>query len=298
MRKLFLLLLTAMTCIMTGCAAREYDLPERVSFYREGEILLIGSDELIAGCLMSGMPSADEEALKAAACVMSTRMLYLLRHRELRSFNGADISADDLPLAYMTDMEACEEYGASYDLYRERAQRAAEYGLSHVMTCGGEVISPELCLLSAGRTDADRPNHRAVPLSCDKEHAEYLSSSEFSPDEVRRRLTALTGVGKLSGRCEEWFSGYSCSTGGALKELRFGGCRVTGEQLRDTFQLRSTAVTISYTEGRFVFTCKGIGENRGLSLNGADHLAEKGYSAQQILDVFFSDITLSPCGIS
>ncbi|MBP1544790.1 MAG: hypothetical protein J6A16_11910, partial [Oscillospiraceae bacterium] len=62
MRKLFVLLLTAMTCIMTGCAAREYDLPERVSFYREGELLLIGSEQLIAGCLMSGMPSADEEA--------------------------------------------------------------------------------------------------------------------------------------------------------------------------------------------------------------------------------------------
>ena len=73
----------------------------------------------------------------------------------------------------------------------------------------------------------------------------------------------------------------------SLDSIEFCSVPISGETVRVRFGLPSTAISVEYTNDSFYFNCKGIGDNQGLSVNAALFLAEKGYSAEEILSYFF-----------
>ncbi|MBQ8196219.1 MAG: hypothetical protein IJZ47_13595 [Oscillospiraceae bacterium] len=301
MKKLICLILIAFSAVIA--AALMYTVSsedeqhsiqprESITLYREKEskMLTIPYNELVLGCMFAELlPSYADEALKAAACVINSRCLYLLQNGE--RINGADIS--DKQCAWMSPEEAETEYGRSYSSYLKKLSAAAEYGMRHALYYEQQLISPAMCLCSTGRTDnGGVPYHSPKKLAADETSSELLSTSAYSADNIRRTLTGITGVSSLSARPSEWFSGAVYTDGGTLSEIRFGGARLTGSQLRDTFKLRSAAITIEYTEERFVFTVRGCGDNLGMSLNSAAELADSGMNAEEILEYFYSPAEL------
>lgn len=293
MRKIIYLLSAAMLAIlMCGCAETRQDrLPQRVSLYlvQQGEIVIIDYKEYLTGCIFGCIePSAGEEALKAVACAVNTYALYQLENGSEQMFTGADLCDDgEKSLPYTSAEEAKKLYGSSYPIYLEKVKAAAEYGLSHIITFTGDIFPAQMCRLSAGKTE------QGADCSADKEHPEYLSTAAFSDDMVSQVLTELTGVRALPADRSGWFSSPEYSEGGTLLSMQFCGARVTGGQLKEAFSLRSTAISVEYTEERFVFTCRGWGENLGMSVNTAAFLAEKGHTAEEILRYFYRDTELT-----
>ncbi len=261
-----------------------------VSLYRENahRIELLTYEQLLVGCIFAEIPpSFSDEVLRAAACVLNSRCLSLLQDG-IRS-NGADMSDAECP--WMSPDDAAQQHGISYASYLRRVTAAAEYGSRHALYYGDELISPPLCILSTGRTeDGGVPYLSPKQLPCDASHPDAISTAAFTADAVRRTLSPLGEISRLSARPSEWFTDAVYSDGGSLISIRIGGAGITGGQLMDAFSLRSTAITVEYTEERFLFTVRGIGCNTGMSLSAAEEMSQ--CTAEELLDIFYSPAEL------
>lgn len=273
-------------------------VPDKVTVFLSDEHKIVTMDyrDYITGCLFEAVPpTCGVEGLKAAACAINTNALLYLADPERGLFCGAELCDDsELCPSYMTDTEASERFGESYEQYRAKLEAAADWGITHALTYDEKLIHAEMCRYSTGQTDSggeDMPYLRALTLPYDDSIEEGISTRSVDPDTVSAALYKAFGV-KAHSRREEWFSDAIYEPSGTLREIHFCGVKLTGEQLRSTFGLRSAAITVSFTEQRFVFTVKGWGGNLGMSVNAASVMARQGYTAEEILSLFYSSATL------
>jgi stage II sporulation protein D len=71
-----------------------------------------------------------------------------------------------------------------------------------------------------------------------------------------------------------------------------GGSELSGSELRKLFSLRSTAFTLAYGEGVFVFTVTGYGHGLGMSQYGANVMAKNGFGYREILAHYYPGTAL------
>ena len=74
-----------------------------------------------------------------------------------------------------------------------------------------------------------------------------------------------------------------------------GGQELRGTELRSLFSLRSTAFTLEYEDGDFVFTVAGFGHGVGMSQYGARIMAEEGSDYKTILAHYYPGTVLAVC---
>ncbi|MBD5129663.1 MAG: hypothetical protein HDT43_07045 [Ruminococcaceae bacterium] len=272
-----LVLLAAIVAVLLSVTANRSTsaVPRRVSVYipERGEILTMNYADFLAGCVtgLTGGENLADEALAAVAAAENSRAMYELSTKKGFQNLGADFTVGgDFPFV---DGEPDERVS--------NAVRAAEKLL---LTLDGEPIKPQMCMLSSGRTD-ETPLSPSVALPCDIGANGFESRTAFTTEEVRR---ALHKNGTLSADCSEWFSGAVYADTGTLLYIEFNGERMTGAALKQAFGLRSVAITVEYAEDKFRFTCLGLGENKGMSINAADFMAKNGSSAEEILKTFYS----------
>lgn len=292
MKKLIMFLLAALL-LFCSCAASEQ--PKRVSVYltEESRIVTLPYRDYITGCVLGCAPSdCGEEALKAIACAINSRALCVMSNPKPAENCGADFSDSADPcLPYVTEEAAKLLHGTQYDVLYEKVSRAVDFGISRALYCGGEIIPAQLCRCSAGITDSSLGSPSAE-IPEDEAAADFISTRAFSADYVMRTLTERFQPSSLPADCSEWFSGAQYLQSGTLEFISFGGIRISGSQLMQAFNLRSAAITVEYTEQRFLFTTKGSGGNMGLSVHAASQMAQRGCSYSQILTRFYAGAQL------
>ena len=83
----------------------------------------------------------------------------------------------------------------------------------------------------------------------------------------------------------------SRTSGGRVSQMQIGDAIVKGTEVRNALGLRSTLFTVGFEgEGnavKVVFTSSGNGHGVGMSQYGADGMAKKGYTYQQILEHYY-----------
>ncbi len=274
----------------------KYDSPEKITVLLEkrSEIVTLDFEDFVVGC-MFGManPKHSAEALNSAACAISTTALYHLENIKGFEYCGADIS--DAALPYLPPESAKKLYGDKYDKYRELFTSAAQYGMSHVVLYEGAPICAACCAISTGYTDSyedvamsGKPYLKGVSAEYDKEADGYISTTALTSEMVRKALREAAPEAVLSGHPEEWFTSAEYSNGGTLTSVDYGGVTLSGAQLKKLLKLRSSAIAITYENDRLVFTCKGCGDNLGMSLYSANALALRGKTADEILTYFYT----------
>ncbi len=292
MKKPILILLAAAVFILSACASSAEH--RRVSVYltEESRIITMPYRDFITGCILGCAPSdCGEEALKAIACAINSRALCVMSDPNPAEYCGADFSDSADPcLPYVTEESARLLHGAQYDVLYEKVSRAVDFGINRGLYYGGEIIPAQLCRCSAGVTDSggeDFP-YISAEIPEDEAAADFISTRAFTPQTIMRTLTEELSLAALDSDCAEWFSDAQYLPSGTLEFISFGGVRLSGERLQHIFGLRSAAITVEYTEQRFVFTTKGWGGNMGLSVNAAAEMARSGCSCEEILSRFYS----------
>lgn len=264
------------TALIGTLSSKCAKIPHHVSLYfpERGEILTMSYDNFLAGCvtgLTYGEKLADE-ALIAVAAAENSRALYAVSTKKGFENMGADFTIGaDFPFV---ETEKIDENTAN-------AVKAAKKLL---LTYDGEPINAQMCGISSGRTDECPPISRSVALPCDIGAEGFESSTAFTTEEVRRTLHKK---GTITTDCSKWFANPLYSDTGTLLHIDFNGERITGAALKQAFGLRSVAVTVEYSEDKFKFTCIGLGENKGMSINAADFMARNGRNAEEILETFY-----------
>ncbi len=293
----FAALLAALSAL-ASCSARRISPPENVSVWlrESSEIAVIPYGEYITGRVLAQLsPKAEQETLAAAACAANSTALAELAGRGGFRNNGADFS-DELPVLCGEELE--QAFCGSQRLIK-RVSEAVEKGAGYALAVNGEPVCAPMCAISSGQTEdvsALMPWVEALPCPLDNGAEEYESSAAITADMVCRALKKIAPEAVLHGNGAEWFSGAEYTNAGSLSSIDFGGITLDGEGLRSALGLRSACITVNYAEDRFLFRCRGLGSNTGMSLYTANRMALGGEDMEEILAHFYPEAELIRCG--
>lgn len=280
-------------------AAAETPAPEEiVMLLEDGTERKMGMDEYVLCVLAAEMPAAFEpEALKAQAVAARTYAMYCAAANK---HGSAQVCGDfGCCQAWISRDKQRENWGADYDKNLEKLQAAVSQTQGEYLAYEGAPVFAAFHSSSAGKTeDCGRVwNPRPYLVSVDSpETAEdvpnYISRLDCAPLDFRDTILSACPDADFSGSEAEWIGEILRDESGRVESAELGGVTIKGTELRSLFSLRSTAFTLEYSGGRFIFTVTGFGHGVGMSQYGANVMAKNGADYAEILAHYYPGAVL------
>ena len=230
--------------------------------------------------------SYEPEAIKAQAIAIYS----YIKHYEQEGRYAKIGSKSNVPDIIVECVEAIDGLAMFYgDEYIMAAFSSSTGGFS---ASSKHVWGEDVPYLQSVKNDFDQLDERYYGLS-----------TTYTVEEVRKKIESNTDI-KLSNNYSEWIRvlGHhdniytdSLSIDGHTTAYISGKERtITGYVFRTyILGIRSTAFTVSYSNGVFTFTTYGYGHGVGMSQVGANLYAKYGgYTFDQILHHYYTDVTI------
>ncbi len=244
-------------------------------------------EQYVLGVVLAEMPAEfEDEALKAQAVVARTYALRRL-NRQDRHEDVAVCTDSGCCQAYMTKQEFLDsgETVAGF----EKIARAVKQTKGQVLTYEDEVIEATYFSCSGGRTeDAVAvwgeviPYLQAVDSPGEENADKYWEEVHFTAKEFEDALGR-----ELSGSPKSWLGKRTFTPGDGVQTMVIGGITYTGTRLRELLSLNSTAFMITVQDGGITVETLGKGHRVGMSQYGADAMARKGSTYDEILAHYY-----------
>ena len=119
----------------------------------------------------------------------------------------------------------------------------------------------------------------------------YYSTASFTAEEFKFLVLRAYPNADLSGDASTWVSDIVRNDSDYVASVTVGGVKMRGNDLRTLLSLRSPSFTVECKNNAFTFHVTGYGHGVGMSQYGANALAKEGYSAEEIVQHYFSDTT-------
>lgn len=267
----------------------------------DGEVRTVTLSEWLPGVVAGEMPVLFEsEALKAQAVAARTFIM-------CRCSNGvpahpeADICNDSsCCIAHITEDELKEKWGDNYNEYWEKIIAAVRDTDGEHLTYGGQAIQAVFHSSSSGFTEDASALWGGLPYlvsvtspETEADVPNYITEVEVSVSDFASSLRSAGIDADLSGTPDLWIEDLVLDESGRVASALIGGASVEGAKLRKVFSLRSTAFTLEYVNGAFLFTVTGYGHGVGMSQYGANVMAKDGSSYSEILRHYYPGTDLS-----
>ena len=274
---------------------------ETVRLWTGEEVLELDMPDYLTGVLAAEMPASfPEEALRAQAVAARTYTLYRSaagRH----AVQGADVCSDPGCCQAWQDLaDRQAKWGEDADFYEQKLRAAAADTQGQILTWEGQPVFAAFHASSAGATEDCGAVWSPLPYLPSVESPEdaesvpnYITQLRCAPLDFRDTILSAHPEADFTGPEEDWIGDCTLDGSGRVASLRLGGAALSGTELRRLFSLRSTAFTLEYDEGRFVFTVTGSGHGVGMSQYGAKVLAEQGADYTQILAHYYPGTILT-----
>lgn len=264
----------------------------------------ISMQEYLLGVLCCEMPLEFEPAaLQAQAVASRTFTLYQCQRGK---HIDCDVCADsNCCQAWKSEAQLQELFGEQWQNLRQRAADAISSTDGQVITLGGELINAVFFACSGGMTEPASAVWGA--------EVSYLQAVESPGEEIATSFTGQTSVSlesfcqtlqgeneavDLSGSPSSWFGTVEYSAGGGVASMYIGGVNFTGTQLRSLFRLNSTCFTVAVESNAIVFETRGKGHRVGMSQYGAQAMALQGSDYVQILQHYYSGVSVTDYMVS
>ncbi len=257
----------------------------RVFIHETGEIKEMTVEDYLFSVVAAEMPALYEtEALKAQTVAAYTYAMC----KAARSEEEYDITDDSsIDQAFISREEALAKWGEDAPVYEEKIRSAVKSVLYETITYDGQLILAAYHAISSGKTEnaADTwgGNYAyltSVDSSGDKLSPNYLSTAEFTADELKEKLSEYV---VLSGDGSGWIGDISRTDTGTVLTAVIGGKSISGGNIRKALSLRSANFDIERKDGKFIFTVRGYGHGIGMSQYGAHYMAMQGKNYKEIL---------------
>lgn len=265
-----------------------------------GETVQTTMADYLPGVLAAEMPASFEtEALKAQAIAARTYILYRMQQTS-EAHPDAQV-CDDFACcaAYKSEETLRENWGAAFETNWAKIQQAVRETSGQYMVYEEKPIQAVFHSSSAGMTEDSGNIWGGLPylVSVDSPETEeevpnFVTSVTFSADEFRRVILTTDPQVDLSGDVSEWVGEIVVGETGRVESAAIGNVNFSGTDLREMFDLRSTAFTLDYGGGQFVFTTTGYGHGVGMSQYGANVLAKKGHDCAEILQHYYNGVSI------
>ena len=260
---------------------------ELIAFSINGHLQLVNKidiEDYVAGVIEAESGSGQlAEYYKVQAVISRT---YALNNRTRHMADGYEIC----------DATHCQVYHGK-PRHEPLAEKAAAATASIIVVdhqinlitaafhsnCGGNTINAEEAWSKPvpyliGRRDTfclKMPNHRWEKSIPQEKWQSYLKQKRHSGD------LAMTGDGGVIGECNPLF----CHDSTLYIPLR---------TMRTDLKLRSTKFEVRHKDNEVIFMGRGFGHGVGLCQEGAMHMAQLGYTYEDIIHFYYADVHLIP----
>lgn len=285
--------------VIISCALILVCLPYLITYFFQGEKTSAATEKSeesqeIAGILAEQVPvNMKEEVLKAQAVMVRTQLAYCGKNNQ------------EKPKALSKEeMEQLWGQKNYYEFY-EKLIRAAEETEGQVITFQGEVINPAFHKVSAGYTRDGSTVYKNTPylLSVKSEadilSEDYLKVQFFTSKEFMERQSYLIPASGIEEKpVGDIVKSIELQRDGAeyVTAMKINGTEVDVDAFLETFELPSANFFIKEMDDKVRIVTKGCGHGYGLSQYGANEMAKKEKTYEEILKYYFSGIKIEKTG--
>ena len=273
--------------------------PARVRVLNGGEVAEMALQDYLVGVVAAEMPASFEpEALKAQAVAARSYTLYCARTGRRAE---ADVCTDYACCqAWRSEADMRDRWGEAFAENRARIQHAVDETAGQYLAYEGQAVFAAFHSSSAGYTEdcgaiwSGLPYLVSVPSPENADSVpNYVSRVEVTPLDFRDTLLFENPEADFTSAPEAWIGELTRDGSGRVSGAVLGGADFTGVKLRSLFSLRSTAFTLEYADGVFVFTVTGFGHGVGMSQYGANVMAAEGADYRAILAHYYPGTELT-----
>ena len=260
------------------------------------KVVSMSALDYITGVVAAEMPALyNTEALKAQAVTSYTYAHYI----RLRSIENPDPSIKNAHIsdqstshqAYYSNERLKQLWGKDFDTYYSRDRSAVSAVIGKLIVYENEPIMAAFHAMSWGKTEdcsnvwgGDVSYLVSVDSSGDKSNENFINTFTFSEQEFKNTLSITAPkvqIGKIT-----------YTNAGMVNTITINGKEYSGMKIRSLFALASPCFTLDVKNGNYVFTTKGKGHGVGMSQNGANALASKGYTWDEIIMHYYNNVTI------
>ncbi|WP_244833683.1 stage II sporulation protein D [Clostridium sp. BJN0001] len=279
---------------------------QKVKLYdsKNGKVLNIDLEEYVMGVVCAEMPAEfNEEALKAQA--VAARTYYMSKRKTkctVAKKYGGEICATAHCQAYMSKEERMSLWSKKKaDEYWDKIKDAVSETEGEILTYDNKLVEyPEYFAISPGKTEdcADVFSFNVPYLKSEESKGEeiapkYSSEKSISMDEFINTIKSKYPSCNINRSNFKDIVKICDFTGsGAVKNMLIGNEKIKGSKFRSLFSLNSTDFKLEYTSDKVNVYCTGYGHNVGMSQWGANVLAKKGYSYEEILKHYYNGVDI------
>jgi stage II sporulation protein D len=258
---------------------------------KDDSIVSLDLEDYIIGVVSAEMPALyEEESLKAQAIASRSFAMYKIKH----SKNNYDVLTTTKDQAYQTNDELKTKWQNKYDEYYAKIKEAVSATKDLVMTYQNDVICAYYFSISNGYTEDAKTVFNS--------DLDYLKSTT-SPDtnvknyELTIKYTKQEFCKKLNITCDVIdIKNIIRNNTNHVSKITINNQDFTGVEIRKKLNLRSTDFIIENNQDIYI-TTKGYGHGVGMSQAGANELAKKGYSYDEILHYYYQNIEIQKLNV-
>lgn len=247
-------------------------------------------EEYVVGVMAGTVPADyDIETLKVQAVLIRTNVLKEME--ELKTSDGADLSYQ-----YLTMEERKEIWGQrNYEKNEKKMEQAVSSTANMVLYFEEELIMALYHEVSIGKTasakeilDQDISYLQSVESSQDVEAKHYMNIVLYSKKEMQEIL----GTDTDDGGDDIHISIENSTENGFVKEVKINDTVYSGEEVMNMFKLPSLNYYVEEVDNGIRFVCLGTGNCMGVSLYGANYMAQNGATMEDIISYYYKDVSL------
>lgn len=259
-------------------------------------------EEYLVGVLAAEMPPTyHTEALKAQAVAARSFILSkaadCMEGASAAEHHGAMVCTDYKHCKAQQNInDAKSKWDARFaDDYETKIRQAVNQTGGEYMVYDNKVVKAYFYAISSGKTEScadiwgkDIPYLKSVSsredIGCDG----FEAMSTYPKDLFLQKLRTISNAEQNDISVGD----TKRSQGGSVLEISIGGNIFSGEEIRETFNLRSANFEIITEGDKITFRTKGYGHGVGMSQNGANVLALSGKSYTEILKHYYSGVDM------
>lgn len=306
---ILILILTLFPPVFTYIKYGKYQQPtpeseEVISVYlhAEDKIVEMKKDQYLKEVVSAEMPADFHiEALKAQAVAARS---YLDSRRNAyktsgipKEHNGAEICTNPSHCkAWISQEKRMELWKENAKENWSKISTAVDETAGQIITYNDEVISAVFHSTSSGKTEnskdvwgGERPYLVSVESPGDLYSPKYKSEKTVTLDEFKKTIS--DNIANVDFN-RELVGEITRSEAGGIISVSVGGVSISGTQLRNLFDLRSSNIQINIEGDLVHFDVTGYGHGVGMSQYGANYLANEGKSYIDILKYYYSNVEI------
>ena len=232
------------------------------------------------------MPASFEiEALKAMSVASRTYTMYKIENNK-----NYDIYNND-DQCYITIDEMKNKWGKNFNKYYTRIENVVDETSNQYMTYKDDVIISFYFSISNGYTEnvenvfSEKLDYlKSVDSTFDSEYNYKKDQKEFNLNDFLKKLNIEDKSIKDIN--------IERSKTGRVNYIYINNTKIKGTKFRTLLNLKSTDFNISVYNNLVKIETKGYGHGVGMSQYGANVLAKRGYSYDEILKYYYTGVNI------